>query len=243
MVVSADGRGRTLFEILTGRNKKDQRPVEFQHHNPLKAKVGGFITIDEEPDVADIRFSVDAIAVYETKIGSKSFFHTDYYLKGTALDASEPIRYRLRLIADENVENKLRCRIQLLRLYTTMEQQEAEESNFASVLSDPEGVFYIDYDDEGNQYTKEQRPTYWRIKGIIDPYHASVVFMKDTDGNGSIDDEELERSNMTSWEYHRDTTVDSVKTREYLSIEMNDETGFYTFLRGGEVLQSQIGVF
>ena len=47
-MVSANGRGRTLFEILTGRNKKDPRPVEFQHHNPLKARVGGFVTIDDQ---------------------------------------------------------------------------------------------------------------------------------------------------------------------------------------------------
>ena len=81
---SADGKGRTLFEMLTGRNKRDMTAQELQVHNPLQAKVGWSVSVSYEADLSGYNFFVETIWVWETRIGDKTFYHTDYNLKATA---------------------------------------------------------------------------------------------------------------------------------------------------------------
>ena len=45
---SADGKGRTLFEMLVGRNKRDMTAQELQVYNPLQAKVGWSVSVSYE---------------------------------------------------------------------------------------------------------------------------------------------------------------------------------------------------
>ena len=107
-------RGRTLFEILTGRNPA--KPLELQYHNPLQAKVGCTVAFEHEPDIAGINFVVEGISVYDTKVGSQNFYHTDYQLKGISLDHSAPVRQRLRLIIDDNASGGQRLQLLYLLL-------------------------------------------------------------------------------------------------------------------------------
>lgn len=238
-MTSANGRGRTLFEILTGRNKADMRPLELQYHNPLGAKVGCTMSFEHEPDIAGINFVIEKISVYETKIRSKSFFHTDYHLKGISLDHDAPVRNRLRLIPDQNVENDLGHRIQLLYLY---DETDYSDDIHDRVLADPKGELDITQDDDGNPLEEARR--YWRVEDYLDPYFARLTELKDTDGDGDVEKEELEHSDVEYWEYHRDTTnAEGQEYREFLTVEMDKETGKFTWLRGTAVLPSQISVF
>ena len=111
---SADGKGRTLFEMLTGRNKRDMTAQELQVHNPLQAKVGWSVSVDYEADLAGRNFFVETIWVWETTIGGtsttlpKTFYHTDYNLKATVVGQEKPIRIKLRLIPDDDVVQRTR---------------------------------------------------------------------------------------------------------------------------------------
>lgn len=237
---SADGRGRTLWEILAGLNQRDMRPLEFQYHNPLQAKVGCTCCFDHEPQISGINFVIERILVYHTRVGPKSFFHTDYDLKGTSLDHDAPVRLRLRLIRDENVEDQLGHRVQVLYLYHEMEYN---EDLHRSTLADPTGEFHVNHDDEGNELEEPRK--YWRIEDVTDPYKARQTVLRDTDGDGTIEDEELEHSSVTYWDFHRSTDDPDTNSEftEFLTIEMDDTSGYFTFLRGREVLSSQITIF
>lgn len=249
-MTSADGRGRNLFEIITGRNKRDMRPLELQYHNPLEAKVGSTVSFSHEPSISGINFVIEAISVYKTKIRSKSFFHTDYHLKGVSLDHDAPVRLRLRLIPDENVENELGHRVQLLYLYQEMGY---DKSLHTEVLADPSGELQVNHDDDGKELEVARK--YWRVEDVIDPYRANVTLLKDADGDGTIEDEELERRKVTYWDFHRDTTNpdNGIEFREFLTVEMDgnvDEksgkmegSGYFRFLRGSEIHTSEVTVY
>jgi len=243
-MTSADGRGRTLFEILTGRNKKDMRPLEFQYHNPLEAKVGCTISFDHEPEISGINFVIEKISVYKTTIDRKDFYHTDYHLKGISLDHNKPVRMRLRLIPDENVIDQLGHKVQLMYLY---DEVPYDEGLHKTVLADPSGEFWVNYDDEGNELQEPR--TYWRVGSnehcpCPDPYSARCTILSDVDGDGTVEDDELEHYSTTYWEFSRMTDdQNGQEFEEFLTVEMNDDSGFFTFLRGSEVKPSQIMVF
>lgn len=250
---SADGRGRTLFEILTGRNKKDMRPLEFQYHNPLEAKVGCTVCFDHEPEIRNINFVIEKISVYKTEVNGQTFYHTDYHLKGTSLDTDGYVRLWLRLIPDENVVNGLGHRIQLLQLYEEMQWDEGlynmllENGDYdPNYDSEGERSFKVNYDDEGNEL--EHPRQYWRIGTEngpdLDPYHAKVTVLRDVDGDGTIEDDELEHYPVTYWEFSRltDDADTEQEITEFLTIDMDDGTRFFTFLRGTEVEPFQVTV-
>lgn len=247
---SADGRGRTLWEILTGRNKRDMTPLELQYHNPLSAKIGCTIQFDHQPEIRGINFVIEKIAVFETRIGRKKFHHTDYFLRGTSLETEGFVRMRLRLIDDENAANQLGCRIQLLYIFQEVGWDDGlynmlcENGDHDDAVDEPgEITFKVNYDDEGNEL--EQPKRYWRIEGVPEPYCARVTLLVDTDKNGQIDDEELEHFSVTYWDFSRIT--DDPQTQqditEFLTAEMDDESKFFTFLRGIELQPFQITVF
>lgn len=233
----ASTKGRTLFDILTGRNKENVPPLELQYHNPLAAKVGMTVSFDHEPDIRDINFVIEKMSVYETLIDTKKFHHTDYHLKGVSIDADRPLRFRLRLIPDPDSNDKIGCRIQLLQVVDTLEWDE----NLYNAVNNDQGEFQVNEDDFGN--TLPEPKLYWRVEDVIDPYHANITILKDDDGDGVVEMSELERLSMTYWDFHRDTKNEHQQTiREYLTVEMNDKTRFFTFLRGTDVEAFQVTV-
>lgn len=236
---SADGRGRTLWELLTKRNQGDMRPLELQYHNPLSAKVGCTISFDHEPEISGINFVVEKISVYETKIGVKKFYHTDYHLKGVSLEQDAPVRSRLRLIPDEETPDKLGHKIQLLDLYHEMT---FDKAFVETTLADPTGEFHVLQDDEGNPLEIPRK--YWRVEDVLDPYHAKVTILKDVDGDGTVEENELEHELVTYYDYSRLTEDEAGgEVIEFLTIEMNEDTGYLTFLRGKDILPSQVTVY
>ena len=235
---SKDGKGRTLWDILTGRNKRDFTPLELQYHNPLAARVGTIISFDCYHELNDINFSVEKIGIYETKIQSRKFVHTDYYLKATLEDSDIPLRYRLRLTPDEDETNNLGSKIQLFSLFDEMEWNEDFYNN---VLGCSEGIFDINRDRNNNELDPPNR--YWRVGDILDPYHARVTLLADTNGNGIVEENELERIDVTYWDYSRNTKeTDNIPFVETLFVEMGDKTNFFTLLIGREISAFQITV-
>ncbi len=252
---SANGKGRTLFEMLSGRNKRDITAQELQVHNPLQAKVGWSVSVDYEADLAGCNFFVETIWVWETTIvGSsttlpKTFYHTDYNLKATVVGQDKPIRIKLRLIPDDDASNELGHKIQVLRPYMDFGWKFAEENNFMDVLADEQGVFKILADRDGNPIEEDLQPTYWRVDDVRDPYNCRVTVLKDRDGDGSVQKDELEYVNYLVWDYHRDTTDPDTKQtyREFLNVEeeVENEDGeprcvWFTIFTGREVEPYQV---
>jgi len=249
---SADGRGRTLFEMLAGRNKRDMTAQELQVHNPLQAKVGWSVSVSYEADLSGHNFFVETIWVWETKIGDKTFYHTDYNLKATATIGQEkPIMITLRLIPDDDSSNELGHKFQLLRPYMEYGWKFAEENNFLDVLADEEGVFKILADRDGNPIEENMQPTYWRVDDVRDPYKCRVTVLKDLDGDGSVQKDELKCSDYLVWDYHRDTVDEQTKQkyREVLNVEEEVEYDggeaqciWFTIYMGREVEPFQVTV-
>lgn len=217
MAKSLDGKGRTLFEILTGANKRDMTAQELQVYNPLKAKIGTSVSVSYESDLAGYNFFVEAIWVWETKVGNKKFYHTDYKLKAIKLGESKPVRLTLRLLPAEDSSDTLGHKIQVLSPYMDFGWQFAEENDLLSVLADEEGVFKVLQDRDGNPIEEDEQPTYWRVDDVRDPYVCRVTVLKDMDGDGAVQKDELEHKDFLVWDYSRNTT-DLTTNQEFLEV-------------------------
>lgn len=231
---SADGRGRTIFEILTGRNKRDMTPLEFQHYNPLEAKVGCTVNFEHNEELGNINFFIEAIYVYETDVDGKKFYHTDYLLKGNSLNLQRPLRMRLRLSPDPDSTSELGHKMQVLKVTDELEYDEGLEA----VLNDESGIFQVTQDDDGNQFDESDYHNYHRVDQVRDPYVAKVTMLDDDNSNGEISQEELTNKEIVYWDYFRTDAVDPNTDQnftEYLNVEMNKESGMFLFLRGQEV--------
>ena len=232
MSESADGKGRTLWQILTGSNKKDMKPLELKYHNPLQAKVGMNITFSHESDWQGVNFVIEQIDVYQTEIGQKKFYHTDYVLKGVSLKEDQPIRVRLRLEPDDNSFNKLGCKVQVLKMIDGFSW---DEGFYNEVLCHESDEFVINNGDDNDE------ARYARVDGVHDPYFATVTVLIDTDGDGTVEDEELEHYNTEYWDYQRTVLGEySDESQEYLWVEKDDNTGYFSLYLGGEVNPDQI---
>lgn len=235
---SKDGKGRSLWDILTGRNKKDMTPLELQYHNPLGAKIGNTMAFDHEAEISGINFVVERISVYETRQGGRKDYHTDYHLKGISLDMDRPVRFRLRLVPDTDAHNKIGCEVQLLYHYHEMEWDEGFHDG---VLGDTSGEFHVTQDDEGNSLESPRK--YWRVDEVTRPYDARVTTLADSNGDGTVDEGELHHNDVQYWDYARLTDNDSGQEfKEYLVVEMNKATKYFTFLRGHVIEAFQVTV-
>lgn len=262
MTKSADGKGRTLLEILTGRNKKDMTPLELQYHNPLKAKVGVSMSFKNTLNApTGVNFFVQSIEVWETKIEDgdsgrvKKFYHTDYCLKGQPLDAPAPLRYRLRLTPNEDAETGYEFR--LMRNYYECGWTEAESMNLLDgVLKDQDGEFHINEADDGTAL--EEPLIFWRegdtreardgedhlLGDALDAYRARVTILKDLDGDGTVEDEELEHRNVSYWDYSRMTPDEDLNKQvfDFLSVHMDEDTRTFSFIRGETIQPFQVEI-
>jgi hypothetical protein len=204
----------------------------------LGAKVGCTVSFDHEPEIKGINFVIERISVYETRIKFQKYYHTDYHLKGINLDMDRSLQLRLRLIPDQDINNKIGCKVLLLHHYDEMEWNEEFHDN---VLNNEHGIFDVNYDDEGNELAEARR--YWRVEDVLDPYKARVAILSDKNGDGTIEDKELECHDFTYWDYWRDTTdVNGQPFREYLTVEMKNKTRYFIFLRGEEIVAYQVTV-
>ena len=251
MLKSADGKGRTIWEMLSGQNKKDLTCQEFQFHNPFHAKIGRSVSISYEAELAGYNFFVKTICVGETTIRDKKFYHTDYNLQAIVVGKDKPIKVILRLIPDEDTSNEIGHTIQVLRPYMEFGWKFADENGFLDVLADEEGVFKILTDLDGNPINDDAQPTYWRVGDVRDPYKCRITVLNDTDGDGIVAKDELRHTDFLIWDYSRDTTNEETKQpyREFLNVEeeveyVHGETQcvWFTVLMGRAVEPFQVVV-
>lgn len=247
---SQDGRGRTLFEILTGRNKRDMTPQETRIDNPLDARIGTIVIFQHEPELASVSFLVEAIWSWQVAVGDRSFPHTDYLLRASVPGRSEPLRYTLRCLPRPDDPADVGSQAQLLQTAMEFGWEFAQENNLLAVLADPQGVFRILQDEQGHPLAEPDQPTYWRVEDVRDPYRCSVTILQDQDADGSVQADETERRDYLLWDYSRLTPLPGTdhQTLEFLNVEEEFEESedgdmlpcWFTIQIGREVQPSDI---
>ncbi len=184
-------KGKTLWEMLM---TKLHGPVESHYYNPLKAKIGSSIMINEI-DLRDDNFFIKEIRQYKRTIDGKEFLFVDYVLLARPLHGEEIwLRLRLNPVDDPDAAAGLTHTALLLRLYDEM----AYDEGLHKVVTDTTKKFEVL---ENGQVTEE----YWRINDVATSYKAMVCVMKDENKDGQVDEGEVEKGELEYWDYWRDT--------------------------------------
>lgn len=223
-------KGKTLWEMLVDRFKG---PVEQRYYNPLHAKVGGSMTI-EEPDLKDYNFFVKEIREYKRTIDGRDFVFVDYVLLARPL-GQEDVRVRLRLVpVDEpDAAGGMTHHALVLRLYDEF----AYDEGFYKTVTDTTGKFEVS---ENDQVTEE----YWRVNDVLDAYAAQVTILKDTNSDGTVSDDEIETRQLEYWDYWREIKDEAGQPlRQYLFAEIDQSDGWTQLWRGQEADAQRVLVF
>ncbi|HLJ91923.1 MAG TPA: hypothetical protein VKU02_01890 [Gemmataceae bacterium] len=215
-------KGKTLWEMLMA---KLQGPVELHYYNPLKAKIGSSIMINEI-DLRDYNFFIKEIRQYQRWIDGQQFLFVDYVLLARPLHGDDVwLRLRLNPVDDPEAAAGLTHTALLLRLYDEM----AYDDGLYKVVTDTTKLFQVI---ENGQVTEE----YGRINNVTTSYKAKLSILKDENKDGQVDEGEVKKENLEYWDYWRDTT-DPVgqPVRQYLFVEMNSDSGWFQIWRGQEI--------
>jgi hypothetical protein len=223
-------RGKSLWEMLMA---KLQGPVEFQYYNPLQARIGSSLTINEL-DLKDYNFFVKEIRDYRRTLGGQEYPFADYVLLARPL-GGEDVWVRLRLVPvdDPDKVSGLTDHVLVLRLYDEFPYDES----FYKVVTDTTRKFEVIED--GN-VTEE----YWRINDVTDAYQAQVSVIKDTNHDGTADPDEVEHVRLEYWDYWREIKDEAGQPlKQYLFIEKDEGNGWFQLWRGQVTDAQQVFVF
>jgi hypothetical protein len=227
--MEVEKKGKTLWEMFTERLRGGGNGTGISFANPLGLLVGSAVTIpySNGPEFTDYDFSVQEIREYTRRIGSQDFRFTDYVLRGVnkkTFDASDTIVCRLRAVPNQaGAHDSL-----LLRLEDEFEFAE----DFLEVVKDPSGIFEVKDDDSG------AADTFSRINDLREPYEAAVLVIGETTPDGKASRGKTSGAKLEYWDYWRDADIGGGKTKEFLFLEMNCDTGWFQLWRGREYYAS-----
>jgi hypothetical protein len=215
-------RGKTLWEMLV---EKLQGPVELRFYNPLKARVGNALTIDEV-ELRDYNFFLHEIREYKRTIGREEFPFVDYVLLARPLGGEDVwVRLRLNPVDDPERASGVTHDVLLLRLYDEL----AYDQGLHEVLNDTTKKFQVVEDGE-------VREEFWRINDVASPYKARVAVLKDTDRDSKVEKDEVKTVHLEYWDYWRETQDEFGQTfTEFLFVEMDTDNGWFQMWRGREL--------
>ena len=207
-------KGKTLWEMLSA---KVHGPVELHYYNPLKAKVGSAIMINEI-ELREESFFIKEIRQYKRTVNGRPFLFVDYMLLARPLHGADIwVRLRLNPVDDPEAAAGVTHTALLLRLYDEM----AYDEGLHKVVTDTTKKFEVI---ENGQVTEE----YWRINDVISSFKAQVAVIKDENKDGQVDEEEVDKVELEYWDYWRNTTdAFGQPVRQYLFVEMNTANGWF----------------
>jgi hypothetical protein len=214
----------TLWEILT-KKKKNETPLEFKFCNPLKARVGNSVKIDT-PEYANMFFTIQSIRQVDRKVEGESHLFPDYDLKCQPFDG-DPVQLRLRLIPGEP-DGEIDHSVVLLKLIDECPYDKAFHDGLA--FEENKGEFL-----EGDA-------TYWRVNDVKEEWVAKTSLLQDINKNGKIDQDEVKHGSINYWDFWRETEEDGNKFVEFYIVEMDKDTGYFTFWIGRTVAPALVSV-
>jgi hypothetical protein len=209
-------------------------PVELRYYNPLRAKVGSSVMINQV-EWKEHNFFVKELREYRRVIGGQEFRFVDYVLLSRPL-GGEDLWLRLRLVplegADATRVSGLDHDVLLLQLYDEL----AYSEDFYKVVTDTTRKFEVR---EDGRVTEE----YWRVGDVTDSYKAQVSVIKDMDNDGKVDSDEVEAVRLEYWDYVREVKDEAGQPqRQYLIVEMDAGSGWFQLWRGQETDAQQVFV-
>jgi hypothetical protein len=212
----------TLFQILKDKiaGKPQKQSEGPQIYNPINAKVGCAVTIDDL-DFRGNNFFVKEVYELDATMGGKSFKTADYVLQANPLQG-DTITVRLRVCPAEAGSSGLPFRTLVLSLYDELEYNEG----LHNVVKDDSKKFVVDDEKTG------AHEEYWRVNDVGTPYSATITTTLPIPGSNKIE----------YWDYSRMTKVDGVEMEQFLFVEMNTDSGYFQIWRGSEVNPEQVMV-
>ncbi len=222
-------KGKTLWEMFV---EKFQGPMEAKVYNPLKAKIGSGVMIDEV-EHRDLNFFVKEIREYRRMIGPKEFTFVDYVLLARPL-GKDDVLVRLRLNPGEDADKAgIPYQVLLLRLFDDL----AYDEGLHNVVKDTTKKFEVQQDGV-------VREEFWRINDVGGSYKATVSVVQDTDQDKKAEKSEVETLKIEYWDYWREIKdAAGQPVHEFLFVEMNQENGWFQIWKGHEEDPRRVMVF
>jgi hypothetical protein len=251
----------TLWEIWTGQEEKPE-PLEMNFYNPYRVRVGNVFTLDTL-DHSELSFRLRNLRQIKRRIGGQSFVHGDYNLLATP-HGGEPVNVMLRMIPKENSSDHNVVLLtpnatygvgmpdtegynQYLREQDELDvgerdnpqatqqdfifQQEHIDWFYNEALTKLE---FYDTDADGNEVT------YYRVNDVQEPWEAEIAIVEDDDGDGTVEEHEIDYHNIRYWDFWTEFEEDGVKVTEWLIVE--DDNGYITFWKGRAIDPNRITV-
>jgi hypothetical protein len=220
-------KGKTLWQMWT-----EPKPKPLDFYNPINAKIGSIIIIDDIIDGIDLHkcdFALESIEEFTRTIEGQTFKFTDYLIR----DRGSPEVVRVRVNpADPNV-SVVPHNVLILRL----DDEFAFSDDFLAVVNDTTKKFIVTDDKSG---ASEE---YWRINDVSAPYKCSVVAIKTTNADGSVDEKSATRSNCEYWDYWRQTKDEAGQDfNQFVFVHQNSENGWFQIFKGREIDPQMITV-
>jgi hypothetical protein len=219
-------KGRTLWEMWTG---KKQPPVEERYFNPMKAKIGSALTINDI-DLKQYDFTVQEMREYKRTIAGKDYLFTDYVLHAQPLKG-DAVVVRLRVNPTGQTDGGPTHNVLVLRLYDEM----GYDKGFHGVVTDTTKKIEV----TDNNVAQ----TYDRINGVQNPYKATVSVVRDVNQDGKVEEDEVETLQLEYWDYCRETKDEAGnETVQFLFVEMDATSGWFQLWRGEEINQTRVTI-
>jgi hypothetical protein len=222
-------KGRTLWEMLLDKIKG---PVEFQYYNPLHARIGSAVTLDDI-EWRDFNFFVLSIHEYKRTIGPQEFRFVDYALLARPLGCAK-ILVRLRLMPVEDPDQAgVGHDILLLRL----DDDRPYDEGLHKVVNDGTKKFQVLEDDT-------VQAEYERINDLNTPYRADVTIVRDVNLDKHVTRDEIEKRRVEYWDYGREIKDEAGQPRrEFLFVEMDGENGWFQIWKGMEIDPKRVMIY
>jgi hypothetical protein len=223
-------KGRTLWEMLLDKLKG---PVEFQYYNPLHARIGSAVTLDEV-EWRDLNFFVLSIQEYNRTIGGKEFRFVDYTLVARPLGGDKVlVRLRLMPVDDPDQVAGVAHHVLLLRLDDDMPYNEG----LHQIVKDNAKKFQVREDDK-------VQAEYVRINDVSTPYKAEVTVVRDVNLDKRVTRDEIEKRRVEYWDYWRELKDEAGQPRrEFLFVEMDGENGWFQIWKGSEIDPQRVMIY
>jgi hypothetical protein len=222
---------KTLWEMLAS---KVTPSMESTIDNPLKVRCGGAMSLNTI-DTAGMMFTVQSMTEYRRPAGTfggKDLTFTDYDLLARPL-GKEDVRLKLRLMPTaKNQYAGMTHNVVMLKEYFRCPYNE-ELHNAVTA-----GTKLFECFDNGVLTAK-----YFRINDLNDPHQAKVSFLRDEDGSGKVDDDEVQISKVEYWDYWREIKDEAGQpVTDFCFVEMDRESGNFVIWTGTDVDPSRVSV-
>lgn len=215
----------TLWQMLVKMFKGSEPLKSTQIINPLKAKIGSSVVIDVL-DYRDITFFIKEICEVSRTIGKNNYPLIDYFLLAKQIK-DEDVLIKMRLMPSSSSNIDLQHNVVLLQKYDEL----VFNQDFRNLLNDEEFIITKDDVEIGR---------FWRINSVKNSYKCSSKIINEVSEKSVEDTPQVK---FEYWDYWREFQNEANQcNKEFLFIEMESDTGYFTLWKGIEISLGSVDV-